>query len=126
LENYRLLRGLSDQELSDAYAGASAFLWPSRLEGFGLPPLEAMGNGCPVVSSDGPAMPEVLGNAPLYFSPDDPGALASRLRELWADPDEWRRRADAGRARAAEFSCRRMAEETVAVWKAAASGGDRS
>ena len=66
-----LLGRVTDGELSALYNGARAFLWPSLSEGFGIPPLEAMQQGLPVLSSHSSAMPEVLGDAPLYFDPRD-------------------------------------------------------
>lgn len=119
IQNCRLLRGLDDQALSDTFAGASAFLWPSRLEGFGLPPLEAMQAGCPVLSADAPAMPEILGNAALYFPPNRPEQLAERLRALLDSPQEQAQLSAAGRERASDFTCLRMMDETMAVWKQA-------
>lgn len=115
----RILTGLSDQALSDTYAGASIFAWPSRWEGFGLPPLEAMRNGCAVVSSNAPVMPEVLGDIPCYADPDDAAGFATQLAHLLAHPDEREQRVRLGRTHAATFTCRRMADETTAVWREA-------
>ncbi len=117
----QILHRLSDEALTKAYAAAAVFVWPSRLEGFGMPPLEAMRMGCAVLSSSAPAMPEILGDAPLYFDPDSPDQLAEGLETFLSNPE---RRAEAGRrgrAHAAQFTCRRMAEQTVAVWKEALS-----
>jgi glycosyltransferase involved in cell wall biosynthesis len=105
-----------DQALSNAYACAAVFVWPSRYEGFGLPPLEAMACGCPVLCSSAPTMPEVLGDIPIYFDPSRPDELVDRLRALLADPDERAERGRRGRAHAANFTCRRMADETVSCW----------
>lgn len=116
LSNAELLRGLDDQGVADAYAEAGALVWPSRWEGFGLPPLEAMQAGCPVVSSSAPVMPEILGDAPVYFDPDRPDELAQRWAALFANPDEQQERAKRGREIAAPFTCLRMANETVDVW----------
>lgn len=66
-----LLGRVTDGELRALYDEARAFHWPSLSEGFGIPPLEAMQHGLPVLSSQSPAMPEVLGDAPLYFDPRD-------------------------------------------------------
>lgn len=116
---YRLLRKPDDQALSDAYARATVFAWPSFLEGFGLPPLEAMDTGCPVVSSSAPVMPEILRDVPLYFDPLRPAELAHQLAALLADPVARRDRGERGKAHAATFTCRAMAESTVAVWREA-------
>lgn len=118
ITHFRLLRGLDDQALSNAYATASVFVWPSRMEGFGIPPLEAMSTGCPVLSSCAPAMPEVLGEtAPVWFDPERPEELAARLAELLANREERQRRAELGKTHAARFTCRRMAEETLTIWR---------
>jgi glycosyltransferase involved in cell wall biosynthesis len=66
-------------------AGARAFVFPSLYEGFGLPPLEAMACGTPVVTSDVSALPEVVGDAALLVDPLDVDALASAIRRLWTD-----------------------------------------
>ena len=116
---YRLLRNPADQALSDAYARATVFVWPSFLEGFGVPPLEAMLTGCPVVSSSAPVMPEILGEIPLYFDPNRPAELARQLARLLADPILRRERGEQGRTHAANFTCRAMADSTVSVWREA-------
>ena len=125
IPNARLLRDVDDAALARLYASAGAFVWPSWREGFGLPPLEAMRCGCPVVASCAPVMPEVLGReAPVYFDPDDPAELADALVLLLGESPEAREtRIRVGRARAAEFTCRKMAAETVAVWQAVVEGG---
>jgi glycosyltransferase involved in cell wall biosynthesis len=71
-----------DEELNVLYRHASWFIFPSLYEGFGLPPLEAMANGCPVLAARAASIPEVCGNAALYFDPQDPASLAARLREV--------------------------------------------
>nr|CAA9287200.1 hypothetical protein AVDCRST_MAG63-4399 [uncultured Armatimonadetes bacterium] len=119
---YRLLCGLDDRALADAYAAAAVFVWPSHREGFGLPPLEAMTCGCPVLSSSAPAMPEVLSDAARYFDHESPEDLADKLRELLADARGRQEMSRRGRAHAATFTCRRMAEQTLAVWRGVARG----
>ena len=69
----------SDQELAARYRAATAFIFPSTYEGFGLPPLEAMSHGCPVVCSNGGSIPEVVGDAGVYFDPNS----AEELRMAW-------------------------------------------
>jgi glycosyltransferase involved in cell wall biosynthesis len=114
-----MLTDLSDADLAMAYRRATVFVWPSRLEGFGLPPLEAMAWGCPVVSSNAPVMPEILGDIPLYAGSDDIDAFADAVTRLLRDPADRADRTRRGRLHAATFTCRRMADETVAVWQEA-------
>jgi glycosyltransferase involved in cell wall biosynthesis len=76
-----------DEELNVLYRHALWFIFPSLYEGFGLPPLEAMANGCPVLAAQAASIPEVCGDAALYFDPRDPAALAARLREVTQRPD---------------------------------------
>ncbi|HZH46108.1 MAG TPA: glycosyltransferase family 1 protein [Roseococcus sp.] len=95
---------VSDGELRALYDGALCLLFPSRYEGFGLPPLEAMWCGCPVLAGPAGAVPEVCGDAALYFDADEPGSLAALIGRLADDPSLRARLASAGRARAAEFS----------------------
>ena len=122
IARFRLLCGLDDRALAAAYASASVFVWPSRMEGFGLPPLEAMACGCPVLSSAAPAMPEVLGDAARYFDHESPEDLAGKLRELLADARGRQEMDRRGREHTARFTCRRMAEQTLAVWRGVARG----
>jgi glycosyltransferase involved in cell wall biosynthesis len=70
---------VSDEFLSEAYAAAALFAYPSLSEGFGMPPLEAMAAGCPVATSNVSAMPEVCQDAPFYFDPCDVGSMAQAL-----------------------------------------------
>ncbi|MBC7804951.1 MAG: glycosyltransferase family 4 protein [Akkermansiaceae bacterium] len=124
LERYnlsaQLLTGLDDQALSNEYARAGVFVWPSHQEGFGLPPLEMMRTGGAVVSSNAPCMPEILGEVPRYFSPDSAVGIADATRPFLEDTELCRQRGEMGRDHAATFTCRRMADETVAVWEKAA------
>lgn len=109
----RLLGRVTDAQLRALYAGASAFAYPSLYEGFGLPPLEAMAAGAPVLTSDVSSLPEVVGDAAVLVDPHDVDAIASGLTRILTDPvlaDDLRR---AGRARAASFSWNRTAQETL-------------
>ncbi|MCX6366484.1 MAG: glycosyltransferase family 1 protein [Armatimonadetes bacterium] len=117
LKNVQLLRNLDNQALSDAYATARVFVFPSRLEGFGLPPLEAMQAGTPVAASNALPMPEILGAAPLYFDPEKPAELAATVRCLLTNADEWSERSHAGIAQAKRYSLKAMAEGTLSLWR---------
>ncbi|MDQ2698033.1 MAG: glycosyltransferase family 4 protein [Actinomycetota bacterium] len=99
------LRGwLSRVELDRLYAESTALVFPTRFEGFGLPPLEAMARGCPVIVADIPVMHEVAGDAAVYVDPTDPDAIARAIRSVLDSPDERSRMSRAGLARAADFS----------------------
>ena len=109
----RALGYVPEELLPGLYAGALAFALPSVYEGFGLPVLEAMASGTPVVAADRAALPEVCGGAALVADPDDPDAFAAAL--LRAAGPERERLAAAGRERAAGFSWERSAELTDAA-----------
>ncbi|MFL5927336.1 MAG: glycosyltransferase family 4 protein [Gaiellaceae bacterium] len=93
---------------------ASALVFPSLYEGFGLPPIEAMACGCPVASSNAAALPETVGDAARLFDPHDPNAIADAVDEVLADPEPWARR---GLERAAAFSWDETARATDAVYR---------
>lgn len=104
-------------ELPYLYNAATLFVYPSLYEGFGLPPLEAMACGTPVVTSDRSSLPEVVGDAGVLVNPDEPAAIAQALRVLLVDEEMRRALAEKGRRRAASFSWRRAAQETTAVYR---------
>lgn len=107
---------VAEADLPALYSGALVFVYPSRYEGFGLPPLEAMACGAAVICSRAGSLPEVVGDAALLIDPDDPGSLASAIDRVLADPALRAAMSDAGRQRAAMFSWRRAAAETLAVY----------
>jgi glycosyltransferase involved in cell wall biosynthesis len=110
---------VSEAELAALYAGAFAYVFVSLSEGFGLPGLEAMTAGVPVVAARAGSLPEIYGKAALYCDPLDVGSIAAALTEVAGD-DELRERLVAlGRQRAAEFSWARTAEKTLAVYREA-------
>jgi glycosyltransferase involved in cell wall biosynthesis len=111
---------LSAAELPRWLQAATVFAFPSWYEGFGLPALEAMACGTPVVASNASSLPEVVGDAGLLIDPADDAALAGALRSLLANPAERARLRAAGPARAAAFSWARMARETRAVYESLA------
>ena len=85
-DSMRLLGFVDDAELGVLYRHAAWFLLPSLYEGFGLPAIEAMGNGCPVIAAHAASLPEVCGDAALYFDPHDPASLARVLQRLIDEP----------------------------------------
>lgn len=108
---------IPNHEVVAAYHRADVLLLPSRQEGFGFPVLEAMAAGCPVVCTNVTSLPEVGGEAALYFSPDDPAAAAEHLHGLFADPAARQRRAEAGRQHAGGYSWERHFERLLAIYR---------
>ena len=103
-ESVHFMGYLSEDELLCCYKKASAFVFPSLYEGFGLPPLEAMSLGVPVVSSNRTAMPEVLGEAALYVDPESPGEIAEGISKILDDQKLASKLSTAGKKRAKKFS----------------------
>jgi alpha-1,3-rhamnosyl/mannosyltransferase len=101
------------------YAGASVFVFPSLYEGFGMPLLEAMASGVPVVASNVSAMPEVVGDAGVLVDPRSPAELARAIERLLADPPAARALGERGRARARQFTWERAALATKAFFERA-------
>jgi len=109
-KNIRLLGRISDNDLARAMDEALCFLFPSRIEGFGLPAIEAMIRGCPVVASHSPCLPEICGDGALYASPDDPESWMAQIARLHDDPTFRRSMIASGRSRATRYSWRAVAE----------------
>lgn len=99
----RRLGRIERGDLDWLYRNAVAVTFPSRFEGFGLPVLEAMGHGCPVIAADATALPEVVGDSGLLVDPDDPAAWATAMLELLDDEERRAWLAEAGIARIAVF-----------------------
>jgi len=97
--------------------GAQVLMQPSRYEGFGLPVIEAMASGCPVIASDIPALREVSAGAAVLVPPGDADAFARALRQVLASPEHRRSLTEAGIVRARAFSWDRTARETSAVYE---------
>lgn len=112
--------GLPASDLFWLYQHATALVFPSLYEGFGLPILEAMSQGCPVITSDSGAMAEVAGDDALLVDPHDPTAIADTAARLLRDASLRATLAECGRTRAAAYTWRRTAQETLAVYRAAA------
>jgi len=118
----RFIRDVDDADLPALYAGAAVFVFPSLYEGFGLPPLEAMACGAPVVSSNAPALPEVVGDAAVLVNPRAADELAAAITRVLSDAalrDELRAKS---LARAARFSWERCARATLQVYASVKRG----
>jgi glycosyltransferase involved in cell wall biosynthesis len=108
---------VDEAELPAIYQLAEVFVYPSLYEGFGLPPLEAMACGVPVVSSNAASLPEVVGNAGLLVNPVDIGEISQALRAVLDDRELRQRLGQQGLARAATFSWQKAATDLVSVYK---------
>ncbi len=113
----KLLRHLDDAQLSALYAGASAFVFPTRYEGFGFPPLEAMGRGAPVVSARNSSLIEVLGAAAEWVEGYDAEAWAQKVRAVLSDSARAARLRAAGLAQAQKFTWEETARRTWEVYR---------
>jgi len=112
---------VGDAELLTLYRAALCFVFPSRYEGFGLPVLEAMAAGTPVVCSNRTSLPEVTGNAAAMVSPDDVEGLESAVGRVASSPELRAVMVEHGLAQAARFTWERCAAQTVEVYRAAVS-----
>jgi glycosyltransferase involved in cell wall biosynthesis len=108
------------EQLPGLYAGARAFLYPSYAEGFGLPPLEAMASGIPVIASDRSSLPEVLGDAAVLVDPDSITALAEAVERMLDDTSLRLDLATRGRARARRFQWAAAAQQALDIYAAVA------
>lgn len=105
-----------DDDLFDLYRGARLFVFPSRYEGFGLPPLEAMACGVPVICSNAASLPEVVGDAAIQVQPDDISAFAAAMRSVLTNESLLRTLKYKGLARARQFSWEIAARQLVDIY----------
>jgi glycosyltransferase involved in cell wall biosynthesis len=113
----RFLGPVSEEDKPRLMAAARLFVYPSAYEGFGLDPLEAMSVGCPVVSSSGGSLHEVVGEAGLLVPPSNEAALTTAIVHAWTDPSLRRDLAGRGKQRAAQFTWHRTAQQTLSIYE---------
>ncbi len=106
---------MPDADIPDLYCGADLFVFPSLFEGFGLPILEAMASGVPVACSNTSSLPEVAGDAAVFFDPMDEAAIEDALRRLLTNPELRQRHVRLGLERAGQFSWEKCARQTLDV-----------
>lgn len=106
-----------DAQLEILYQEARAYVFPSLYEGFGLPPLEAMAGGCPVISSDRSSLPEILGQAALYFNPEDNVDMGKKIIRVLNEPELRQSLIVQGLEQVKKYSWRDCANQTLAVYR---------
>lgn len=112
-KNVKYLGYVSDEQLKALYKHAFCFVYPSFYEGFGLPPLEAMSVGCPVIVSDRASLPEICGKAAKYCNPDDPTDIANKINQIYRDKERRKQYVKDGLERAKMFSWKQCAKEML-------------
>jgi glycosyltransferase involved in cell wall biosynthesis len=121
LKKILFVENVSDQDLLILYNRATVFVFPSLEEGFGLPPLEAMACGTPVLAADNSSIPEIVGDAALKFQAEDTGQLAELITKVITNPNLQARMKKSGLERANGFSWRNCGEATLGVYQKLAS-----
>ncbi|KUK84227.1 MAG: glycosyl transferase, group 1 [Microgenomates bacterium 39_6] len=117
-DNFVTLTGfVPDKELALLYKEAESFVFPSLMEGFGLPPLEAMASSCPVISSHAACLPEIYGNAALFFDPLDPEDMAEKIIKMVTDQKLQKEYRVRGRKKIKEYSWQKMAQKTFEEYR---------
>lgn len=117
--NYELIlitKFVSEEELDNLYKNASLFVFPSLYEGFGLPPLEAMARGLPVASSNATCLPEILGDAAIYFNPLDINDITNQLKKVLAHESLRKKLIEKGFKQIKKYSWQKMAKETLKLY----------
>jgi len=108
------------EELTKLYRDAIALVFPSLMEGFGLPGLEAMKNGCPVICSDIPVFHEIYGEAAIYFNPNDTNDISQKMLKACFDDSNHQSRMsmmNRGQEQVRKYSWKRLAKETLKIYK---------
>ena len=113
----QILHGITDEELPALYAGAEAFVYPSRYEGFGIPIIEAISSGLPVVACTGSCLEEAGGPDSLYVGPDDAEAMAAALRQVLRGADGREERIRRSREYIRRFEGRDVAGQVIELYR---------
>lgn len=121
-DNLVFLEQVSDDDLVSLYNGAGVFVFPSLEEGFGLPPLEAMACGAPVVASNTSSLPEILGDAALFVSPTNVQQISEAITQILTDSALAAQLQDKGLQHSRRFSWENTARQTLALYKRVAEG----
>jgi glycosyltransferase involved in cell wall biosynthesis len=114
-EKVKFLHSISNEELNVFYKHALCYVLPSLYEGFGLPVLEAMNHGCPVITSNISSLPEAGGDAALYVDPESVDDIAKKMTRLINDENLRKELIEKGKKQVAKFSWEKTAKETLAV-----------
>jgi len=107
----------TDEILAGLYTSAAAFVCPSLYEGFGIPPLEAMSFGCPVISANVSSLPEVVGDAAELFDPADEAEMRAAIERVVSTPERAQLLVDRGYERVKQFSWEKCAQDTLNIYK---------
>lgn len=118
-QNIHFTGFVTDEELAWLYKNAACYVFPSKMEGFGLPGLEAMAYKTPLISSDATCLPEVYGDAARYFNPKNHQELENQILDCLENPRKTAELVEKGTARHTSFSWRKMAKETLEVYQKA-------
>ncbi len=113
----KLVGNISSERLNELYNLADVLLFPSYLEGFGMPPLEAMAAGCPVICSNAASLPEVVGDGALMHDPDDVQAFADSIVRIVSDPATKQLLVEKGKENAARYSWNKAAQQTLTLYR---------
>ncbi len=117
IEKYIRFTGfVPDSHLPALYANAVAYIFPSKYEGFGLPPLEAMSAGTPVLAASSSCLPEVLGDAAFYFDPEDISGIIQLVEQVLSSPEYREKMSLSGKIQAERYSWEKMAKQTLEVY----------
>ncbi len=108
---------VDEEELDKLYRHATLYVQPSLIEGFGLPPLEAMARGIPVISSNAGCLPEILGDAAFYFNPLDIDDMAKKIKKALLNESLRNRLIEKGFKQIKKYSWQKMAKETLKIYK---------